>query len=89
MNKEGIDRTDWDWLIHPESMFDMLVRIKQQYPQYKAIYIIENGMYYKDDFEDGILLMIHHPFDYVRRHLYYLLKGLKRVLMLKDILYGH
>ena len=76
MNKEGIDRTDWDWLIHPESMFDMLVRIKQQYPQYKAIYITENGMGYKDDFEDGIIDDTPR-IDYVRRHLYYLLKAIE------------
>jgi len=76
MNKEGIDRTDWDWLIHPESMFDMLVRIKQQYPQYKAIYITENGMGYKDDFEDDIIDDTPR-IDYVRRHLYYLLKAIE------------
>ena len=76
MAKEGIDRTDWDWLIHPESMFDMIIRIKQQYPNYKAIYITENGMGYKDDFEDGII--DDSPrIDFVKRHLYYLLKAVK------------
>lgn len=55
MEKEGIPRTDWDWLIHPESMFDMLVRIRQQYPNYKCIYITENGMGYKDEFVDGVI----------------------------------
>lgn len=76
MAKEGIDHTDWDWLIHPESMFDMIIRIKQQYPNYKAIYITENGMGYKDDFEDGII--DDSPrIDFVKRHLYYLLKAVK------------
>jgi len=74
MEKDGIDRTDWDWLIHPESMFDMLVRIKQQYPNYKAIYITENGMGYKDPFVDGVI--DDSPrIDYIRRHLYHLLKA--------------
>ena len=57
MNKEGIDRTDWDWLIHPESMFDMLVRIKQQYPQQfillKMEWVIKTIL-------KMVLLMIHH-----------------------------
>lgn len=76
MSKEGIDRTDWDWLIHPESMFDMLIRIKQQYPNYKTIYITENGMGYKDDFEDGII--DDSPrIDFIKRHLYYLLKAVE------------
>ena len=54
MFKEGIDRTDWDWLIYPEGLYDMIMRIKRQYPNYKALYITENGMGYKDDFEDGL-----------------------------------
>jgi len=74
MDKEGIDRTDWDWLIHPESMFDMLVHIKQRYPNYKEIYITENGMGYKDPFEDGVI--DDGPrIDYIRRHLHHLLKA--------------
>ena len=76
MEKEGIPRTDWDWLIHPESMFDMLVRIRQQYPNYKAIYITENGMGYKDDFVDGII--DDEPrIDFIRRHLEFTLKAIE------------
>ncbi len=76
MEKDGIDRTDWDWLIHPESMFDMLMRIKMQYPNYKEIYITENGMGYKDDFENGVI--DDSPrIDFVRRHLHYLLKAVE------------
>ena len=51
--KEGIPTTDWDWLIYPEGMYDMIMRIKNQYPNYKAIYITENGMGYKDHFDNG------------------------------------
>ena len=51
--KEGIPTTDWDWLIYPQGMYDMIMRIKKQYPNYKAIYITENGMGYKDDFNNG------------------------------------
>ena len=53
MFKEGIERTDWDWLIYPQGLYDMIMRIKNQYPNYKAIYITENGMGYKDEFVGG------------------------------------
>ena len=54
--KEGIPRTDWDWLIYPEGLYDLLLRIKQDYPHYQKIFITENGMGYKDHFEDGVIL---------------------------------
>lgn len=47
-NKPGIPTTDWDWIIYPEGLFDLLVYIKQRYPNYKQIFITENGMGYKD-----------------------------------------
>ena len=74
--KEGIETTDWDWLIYPEGLYDMVVRIKNQYPNYKEIYITENGMGYKDDFEDGIIF--DEPrIDYIEKHLKYLLKAIE------------
>ena len=73
--KEGIPSTDWDWLIYPEGMYDMLTRVKLQYPGYKEIYITENGMGYKDDFVDGTIddtLRI----DYIKQHLEWLQKAI-------------
>lgn len=48
-----IPRTDWDWLIYPKGLYDQMIRIKEEYPNYNKIYITENGMGYKDDFNDG------------------------------------
>lgn len=48
-----VPTTDWDWPIFPQGLFDMLVRIKHEYPNYKKIYVTENGMGYKDDFING------------------------------------
>lgn len=45
--------TDWDWPIYPQGMYEQLLRIKRDYPNYKKVYIAENGMGYKDDFIDG------------------------------------
>jgi len=74
MNKEGIPRTDWDWIIYPEGMFDLLVRIKMQYPNYREILITENGMGAKDEVKEGII-DDSYRIEYVRAHLRWLLKA--------------
>lgn len=48
-----VKTTDWDWPIYPKGLLDMLLLIKNNYPNYKKIYITENGMGYKDEFKDG------------------------------------
>lgn len=82
MFKEGIETTDWDWLIYPRGLYDMVKRIKEQYPNYKAIYITENGMGYKDDFEDGKIDDTPR-IDYVRKHLAWMLKAIEEGVNLK------
>ena len=75
MDKEGIPKTDWDWLIYPEGLYDMIMRIKKDYPNYKAIYITENGMGYKDDFVDGEI--DDSPrIDYIKKHLEWILRAI-------------
>lgn len=75
MFKEGIERTDWDWLIYPQGLYDMIMRIKNQYPNYKAIYITENGMGYKDEFVGGKIDDTPR-IDYIRKHLSWILKAI-------------
>ena len=54
----------------------MIMRIKKQYPNYKAIYITENGMGYKDDFNNGNI--DDSPrIDYIKQHLQWLLKSIE------------
>ncbi|GGE26007.1 6-phospho-beta-galactosidase [Streptococcus himalayensis] len=63
-----IPRTDWDWLIYPKGLYDMLIRISEDYPNYRKIYITENGMGYKDIFENEEI--DDQPrIDYIREHL--------------------
>ena len=52
----------------------MLVRIKNDYPNYKKVYITENGMGYKDDFVDGKIDDTPR-IDYIKRHLEALLQA--------------
>ena len=63
-----IPTTDWDWFIYPQGLYDMMLRIKNEYPNYNKIYITENGMGYKDTFENGII-MDSPRIDYIRQHL--------------------
>lgn len=37
--RECVPTTDWDWIIYPEGLYDLLLRIKNDYPNYKKIYI--------------------------------------------------
>lgn len=76
VNKPGIPTTDWDWIIYPKGLFDLLVRIKLQYPNYKQIFITENGMGYKDALVDGFVDDAPR-IDYVRQHLRWLLKAME------------
>lgn len=77
-----IPTTDWDWFIYPEGLYDMMVRIKNEYPNYNKIYITENGMGYKDNFEDGII-MDAPRIDYIRKHLNVIAKAIEEDINVK------
>lgn len=77
-----VPTTDWDWFIYPEGLYDMMVRIKNEYPNYKKIYITENGMGYKDEFEDGII-MDAPRIDYIRKHLNAVAKAIEEGVNVK------
>lgn len=49
-------------------MYDQMLRVKADYPNYKKIYITENGLGYKDHFEDGTV-DDQERIDYVKEHL--------------------
>lgn len=63
-----VPRTDWDWMIYPQGLYDQIMRVKQDYPNYKKIYITENGLGYKDEFEDNTVYD-DARIDYVKQHL--------------------
>ena len=56
-------------------MYDLLLRIKADYPHYNKIYITENGMGYKDEFDDGII-MDEPRIDYLKVYLQSLAKAI-------------
>ena len=63
-----VPRTDWDWMIYPQGLYDQIMRIKRDYPNYKKIYITENGLGYKDEFVDNTVYD-DARIDYVKKHL--------------------
>ena len=68
MAPDYIPRTDWDWIIYPQGLYDQIMRVKKDYPNYKKIYITENGLGYKDEFVDGTVYD-DGRIDYVKKHM--------------------
>lgn len=69
VKNEAIPTNDWDWYIYPEGLYDMMERIKNDYPNYKKIYVTENGLGYKDVLEDNGEVHDDERIDYVRQHI--------------------
>jgi 6-phospho-beta-galactosidase len=55
-------------------MYDLLVRIRLQYPNYNEILITENGMGAKDEMVEDFI-DDSYRIDYVRAHLQWLLRA--------------
>ena len=47
-----VPRTDWDWMIYPQGLYDQIMRVVKDYPNYHKIYVTENGLGYKDEFDE-------------------------------------
>ncbi len=63
-----VPRTDWDWMIYPQGLYDQIMRVKKDYPNYKKIYVTENGLGYKDEFKNDTV-EDDARIDYVKQHL--------------------
>lgn len=48
VNRADLPSTDWDWIIYPKGLNDMLMRIHKEYSKDIDIYITEDGMGNKD-----------------------------------------
>lgn len=64
----NIPKTDWDWVIYPKGLYDMMLYIKNRYPNYQKIYITENGLGDKDQVISG-KVSDQARIDYVTAHL--------------------
>ncbi|OQO69287.1 6-phospho-beta-galactosidase [Enterococcus villorum] len=77
ITNSAIPTTDWDWPIYPQGLEDMLLFIKKRYPNYKKIYITENGLGSKDQFKDGQIID-DERINYARLHLAAILRARKQ-----------
>ncbi|MCB5954562.1 6-phospho-beta-galactosidase [Enterococcus sp. CWB-B31] len=77
VNNVEIPTTDWDWPIYPQGLLDMLLNVKETYPNYKKIYVTENGMGDKDILVNGTVQDVGR-IDYVRQHLEAILDAVER-----------
>lgn len=68
VNNPNIPMTDWDWPIYPRGLEDMLEWIAKTYPNYKTIYITENGMGAKENYE-GVPIKDTQRIEYIKHHL--------------------
>ena len=74
--RPGIPTTDWDWIIYPKGLFDLMMDISLRYPNYKQLFITENGMGRKDQLVDGTV-DDSERIAYVEDHLRWILKAIE------------
>ncbi|WP_281166003.1 6-phospho-beta-galactosidase [Liquorilactobacillus sicerae] len=68
--RDGIATTDWDWPIYPKGMYDILMRITNEYPKIKNIYITENGIGLKEELDNKhTVINDEKRIDYLKLHL--------------------
>ena len=48
VKRDDIPKTDWDWSIYPQGLYDMIMRVSA-YDNCKKIYITENGLGLKEE----------------------------------------
>lgn len=77
VNNPNVPTTDWDWPIYPQGLEDMLMYVKDRYPNYNKLYVTENGMGDKDALIDGEVTDTAR-IDYVRLHLQAILNAVEK-----------
>jgi beta-glucosidase len=67
VDAEGVERTEMGWEVYPDGLFELLVRVRNEY-DIPPLYVTENGAAYPDHRRDGI---VDDPkrISYVDRHL--------------------
>lgn len=60
------EKTEMGWEIYPKGLYDLLIRLKREYP--KPIYITENGSAFNDILKDG-RIKDEKRINYLREHI--------------------
>ncbi|MDO4593834.1 MAG: 6-phospho-beta-galactosidase [Tissierellia bacterium] len=77
VQRDDLPKTDWDWIIYPQGLYDMIMRIVNDYPNYNKIYITENGIGIKEELNENNTVEDTQRIDYVRDHLKVVLKAIE------------
>lgn len=76
--RPDLPSTDWDWIIYPQGMYDMIMRITNVYKKVPKIYVTENGLGYKDHFDEATKTIDDTPrIDYIDKHLEMIAKAIR------------
>ena len=52
-----VPRTDWDWIIYPQGLYDQIMRVKKRLSKLQEKSTsLKNGLGYKDEFVDNTVL---------------------------------
>jgi beta-glucosidase len=49
---DSSEYTEMGWEVYPQGLYDLLIRLKNEYTKEKPLYITENGAAFKDDLSD-------------------------------------
>lgn len=75
VKRPEVPTTDWDWNIYPRGLFDMLMRIKRDYPNVPTIFLTENGMALKEQLNKEKTVDDSRRIDFIDQHLEQVLKA--------------
>jgi 6-phospho-beta-galactosidase len=76
--RPGVPVTDWDWPIYPKGLYDQLMRIHQNYPNIKNLYITENGLGLKESLSpDQHTIQDDKRIDYIQQHMNAILQAMQ------------
>ena len=67
---EGVERTDFDWPVVPSGLTDILVALRERYPDLPPVTVTENGCSYHDSPGPDGAVHDDRRIDYLRAHLH-------------------
>lgn len=74
--REDLEKTDWDWIIYPQGLYDMLIRMNK-YENCRDVYITENGIGIKEELNENNTVEDDQRIKYVKDHLEMVLKAIE------------
>lgn len=74
--RQNVPRTDMDWEIYPEGLYEILMWLHNRYNQ-PVVYVTENGAAFKDEFDECGDISDNARIEYLKNHIKNVFKALK------------